>query len=118
MQILVLDDEWQDVASVFNAKAKKMGHQIAYAATIAEAEMAIAKQKFDLLLLDGNLGRGLTGPEVLYDWKSRALPIPPVVMISSDTKLNDWGIKEGAVWGVRKADLAMDFGALEKFGAS
>ena len=115
MRILVLDDQWQDIAATFNAKAAKLGHLLAYVATIQEAEKVLGECKFDLLLLDGNLGRGPTGPEVIYNWKCRELAFPPIVMISSDTKLNDWGIKEGAIGGLTKSELAINFGALQKF---
>lgn len=108
MQILMLDDNYQDWASTFNMLAKKSGDQVAYAATPAEAETAMKQKKFDVLLLDGNLGSGLKGLDVLSGWKSRDLPVPPVVMFSGENEINEAGIQAGAIWSINKRNPEID----------
>jgi DNA-binding NtrC family response regulator len=119
MQILMLDDQYRNWVSVFNHMAKHAGDQIAYAATPVEAETVMKQQKVDVLLLDGNLENGLKGLDVLAGWKSRDLPVPPVVMFSSDKEINEAGMRAGAIWSINKKNPEMDLLDIirEKLGA-
>ena len=106
MQILVLDDYYDEIAPALNVYGK--GNTIEYVATPRDAENKMDHKKYDVLLLDGNL-RSTTGPEVLKRWYASGRVVPPVVMISGSEELNKKGIAAGAVWFVEKGRFSEEF---------
>ncbi len=52
--VLVIEDEWV-VSRVLEQVLASAGHEVALAASLAEARSALAERKFDLVLLDVNL---------------------------------------------------------------
>ena len=112
MKVLVLDDNYQDLAPMFRHCFRE--DEFVFVATPAAAEKVLGQNTFDVLLLDGNLGNGVTGPDVLRRWKSKGLGLPPVHMISGDPEMNKEGLEAGAAGAIDKIDIGEGFEALRK----
>src|SRR3989344_8661455 len=85
MNVLSLDDHYEDIAPLL--KAFFAGDSLCFTKTPAEARRKLEQQKFDLVVLDGDLGAGGSGPDVLRSWKARDMVLPPVVMFSADASM-------------------------------
>lgn len=117
MNILMLDDNYEDFASLLKVCLK--GSAFTFTRTPHEARQRLDRQKFDVMLLDGNLGPGVTGPQVLEGWKAQGLPLPPVVMLSADAELRAEGMEAGAVAAIDKGNCyPEDFTSLERFATN
>ena len=115
MKILVLDDHYRDISSLLEVYLK--GVLFTYTATPADAQQKLEKEKFDVMILDGDLGFA-KGPDVLKGWKVRGLALPPVVMFSADAEMRTKGMEAGAVWAIAKETCSReDFLELKKFKA-
>jgi DNA-binding response OmpR family regulator len=108
MNILVLDDDPDDFKHYFSAL--KVEDLVTYATTPELAQAAMEMRSFDVMLLDGNLDwRGrMQGPNVLRKWKAEGVKLPQVFMFSSDSALNDAGVKAGADGVFSKMDLCAE----------
>ena len=103
MKILVLDDHHEDISPLFAGYLPAA--EIRYARTPAQALCELETRRFDVLLLDGDLGQW-KGPDVLRSWKQRGLSVPTVVMFSSDPSLNAKGIEAGASFAIDKGNCS------------
>lgn len=116
MNVLVLDDHYRDISPLLDVCLA--GATIVYTSTPAQARQKLEQQKFDVMLLDGNLGTNVTGPEVLKGWKAQGLALPPVVMCSAEAEMRTKGMEAGAVDAIAKESCTFsDFKALKRFGA-
>lgn len=114
MNILVLDDHYRDISPVLDVCLA--GETIVYTSTPAQAEQKLQQQAFDVMLLDGDLGDGVTGPDVLMGWKAQGLALPPVVIFSADAEMRTTGVAAGAVDAIAKESLSFDeIKALKRF---
>ena len=108
MRVLVLDDSFKDFLYILETYGARDGVEFRGVATAAEAENLLRQEKFDALLLDGNLddeGRFPTGPAVLRSWLQTGIAVPPVFMISGDDSLNAEGVMSGAQGILGKPEL-------------
>ena len=108
MKVLVLDDNYKDFLHILSVYGAREGVEFLGVATTQKAKNLLMQEKFDALLLDGNLDdEGLcpTGPAVLRDWLGSGLIVPPVFMISGDDALNSEGVVNGAHGILGKLEL-------------
>jgi DNA-binding response OmpR family regulator len=108
MKVLVLDDNHGDFLHILNVYGAREEVEFHGVATATEAKNLLLQEKFDALLLDGNLddeGRVPTGPAVLRNWLLTELTVPLVFMISGDDALNAEGVKSGARGILGKLEL-------------
>ncbi|MES2203532.1 MAG: response regulator [Patescibacteria group bacterium] len=107
MKILVVDDNYQDIAPLLNVYFK--GDEVTYVATPHVASIKLSDNRYDLMILDGELS-SCEGPEALQAWQSMGLELPPVVMFSASEKMRKKGLEVGAVFAISKEDCtAEDF---------
>ncbi len=112
MQILMLDDNWMSEKRLLLVHSPEH-YKYAFAATPVEAEKKMQEQQFDVLLLDGHLLNGITGPATLCRWKAEGRVLPPVYMVSSDEKMQQEGIAAGAAGAIDKDKIPDGLKALE-----
>ena len=118
MNILVIDDHPEEIVPLIRIAFR--GETIVCASDLMAASHEIREKKFDLIILDGNLGQHspMTGPEWLRASKENGAALPPVVMCSADKHHLDAGIAAGAVGAIDKRNFKSifdDFEALKKF---
>jgi len=80
MDLLVIDDE-QEICALLAAMLVRHGAQVSMAHSLAEARQAIARHRFDLVLLDINLPDG-SGHELIPHIRD-ACPQVRIVAISA-----------------------------------
>ncbi|MDO8517668.1 MAG: response regulator [bacterium] len=113
MNILVLDDHYEDIKPLLNAWYAS--DTVSYVTTPFEATRKLGKEKFDVLILDGDLGSYGNGPEVLRAWKGHGLALPPVVMFSASPDMRAEGMEAGAIWAIAKENCSFeDFEELKR----
>ena len=110
MDIIVLDDHPEDIRPLL--KAIFQGDTLTFVTMPYEALTKLSSEKFDLMFLDGDLGAGGNGPDVLLGWKTAGLALPPIAMFSADEKYRRQGLEAGALCAIDKADC--DFAAFEE----
>lgn len=117
MKILVLDDNYRDISPLLNAYLASS--VIIYTDTPYQATQKLKSEKFDLLILDGDLGSHMTGPQTLKKWKEQGLSLPPVVMLSASEERRQEGLAAGAIGAIAKESCSCeDFRSLERFAPS
>lgn len=99
MKVLVLDDQLAevDMADIITETTRMAGDEVVIVGDSISAEERLRAEKFDVILLDGELRKGdITGPEAFRKWKEMQIPLPPVFIISGNMDLQDAGIRYGA----------------------
>lgn len=112
LRILIVDDE------PYNFFRLGSNENVTLAKSVSEAEQYLKSGKFDVMLLDGHLGRKdvfRNGPDALAYWIKEGVNIPPTFMISSDEEMQKKGIDAGAKGAIAKSLLfSGDIIAIEK----
>ncbi|HZT34725.1 MAG TPA: hypothetical protein VFA15_02305, partial [Nitrososphaera sp.] len=67
MRVLVLDDDYRDISPILRHMFPE--DEFTFVDTPRSAEKELDSNAFDLVLLDGSLGLGIYGPEVLKRWR-------------------------------------------------
>ncbi len=120
LRILVADDD-PAVSKLYGAYAQSRGHAVSFARDGAEALVAAAAERPDVILLDVELPR-LDGRDALRALKQRAdtrgIPVLVVTAFGGDQGMRDLLLELGA-WDVleKPVDLQLAFNKVERLVA-
>jgi len=117
MRVLVIDDDKQ-VLQIASVMLNEMGHETCIAHCEAEVWDLLAALKFDIVLVDQNLG-GVSGFELMWKMKCDNADLTFIIMTGEGTtELAVRSLKEGASDFLAKpftmADLTKSFAYVEK----
>lgn len=102
MKVLVVDDQ-KECFSCLQAYVERDNDMIFIVETEEQARRALIAQKFDVIFMDGSLGEGIEGPDIIRIWKkSEEMTLPPIFMISSEQAMQDKGLAAGATGEIEK----------------
>ncbi len=91
MKVLLIDDQWPEITLMFF----HFNAEMFYALNEKEAITVLAEQSIDIILMDGNLGNGVYGADVVRRLRASGVTTK-IVMFSSEEKYNQAGIAAGA----------------------
>ena len=102
MKVLIVDDQPEGFVRA-QAYAKRDNDTILVVENEEQARGALSAQEFDAIFMDGHLGKGVEGPEIIRAWKkSGEMVLPPIFMISSAQEMQDRGLAAGATGAIEK----------------
>ncbi len=103
-KLLLVDDE-RDIRHLFAAELEDEGYQVETAASVAEAEKALAQSTFDLMILDVQMP-GESGLQLLQRLASERSPLPVILCTAYSSYKDDFSswIADGYV--VKSSDFS------------
>lgn len=103
-RLLLVDDE-RDIRHLFAAELEDEGYQVETAASVAEAEEALARTPFDLMILDVQMP-GESGLQLLQRLASEHSPLPVILCTAYSSYKDDFSswIADGYV--VKSSDFS------------
>jgi len=103
-KLLLVDDE-RDIRHLFAAELEDEGYQVETAASVAEAEAALAQSTFDLMILDVQMP-GESGLQLLQRLARERSPLPVILCTAYSSYKDDFSswIADGYV--VKSSDFS------------